>query len=477
MPRVAPTKQRPRAAPTFLDPNRPRRGPYVSHGFEAENDIYRLDKFVDLQPRFVAELARRSPLQPFLGTTPAPAAPPRPMPTTDKEGRRIVDLRQIQEHHRLVDAASVAAAKDAEKRKVEFLDLHTREIAARVTADVIAAVPGQDREFPPLREGLQFDPAVMVGQEYTLDEVCGPQSVLGLRRVLWGGDSAMPLVDFRNQVVGVLGGTPTNPGWPKDVEAATLACADVAPWVRCSKEEQEANASPTLSGGLGLVHEGEEAPVPEGRSAILDAVTFGTLFTNPAVRRITGYASGLFSLFAFRLHVWFPQALQVYEDHYAGSARFLSFGVFAAATFVFGCNPLPLFDDDIATGWAALTALGTYDWRRGGHIILWDLNIVVPFPPGCTILIPRAAVRYSFVKIAPGETRYCLIQHTPAAVFNFASNDGRSNLDFAMHATEEEHMRREQRRQRESAGDYAFDNLSFVSQLHQQVYLLPYAED
>ncbi|KAJ7925371.1 hypothetical protein B0H13DRAFT_1551769, partial [Mycena leptocephala] len=60
--------------------------------------------------------------------------------------------------------------------------------------------------------------------------------------------------------------------------------------------------------------------------------------------------------------------------------------------------------------WMAITALGTFDPRRGGHLILWDLGRVLEFPPGCTILIP-SILNFSIAKIQPGERRYSLTQY------------------------------------------------------------------
>ncbi|KAJ7646088.1 hypothetical protein DFH06DRAFT_997872 [Mycena polygramma] len=63
--------------------------------------------------------------------------------------------------------------------------------------------------------------------------------------------------------------------------------------------------------------------------------------------------------------------------------------------------------------WLAITALGTFNPRLGGHIILWDLGRVLEFPPGATILIP-SLLRFSICKIQPGETRYSFTQYFAA---------------------------------------------------------------
>ncbi|KAJ7701891.1 hypothetical protein B0H17DRAFT_836072, partial [Mycena rosella] len=153
---------------------------------------------------------------------------------------------------------------------------------------------------------------------------------------------------------------------------------------------------------------------------------FAGLFANPAIQRVAGYATCLYSIFAAKLYNIFNRSLEIYEGHYPDSARPWYFSVFSAATFHLGSHPRRIVDDDSAWGWAAITALGNYNPDKGGHIILWDLNLVVRFPPGTTILIPRALIRYSFVSVAAHETRYSLVQYTPAPMLNFAANAGRT---------------------------------------------------
>lgn len=76
--------------------------------------------------------------------------------------------------------------------------------------------------------------------------------------------------------------------------------------------------------------------------------------------------------------------------------------IFAACTFNFGPRALtvPHLDfGNLSWGWCAITALGRFDPDFGGHLILWDLRLVIRFPPGSTILIPSALIRHSNVTI------------------------------------------------------------------------------
>ncbi|KAF8166468.1 hypothetical protein K438DRAFT_2066503 [Mycena galopus ATCC 62051] len=69
--------------------------------------------------------------------------------------------------------------------------------------------------------------------------------------------------------------------------------------------------------------------------------------------------------------------------------------VFAACTFNFGPHAIcaPHLDfANLAWGWCAITALGNFNPNFGGHLIVWDLGLVIRFLPGSTILIPSTLI-------------------------------------------------------------------------------------
>jgi hypothetical protein len=122
--------------------------------------------------------------------------------------------------------------------------------------------------------------------------------------------------------------------------------------------------------------------------------------------------------------------------------------VFAAATFNFGpwTITFPHLDfANLAWGWCAVTALGKFDPDKGGHLILWDLRLVIRFPPGSTILIPSAILRHSNVAIQQGETRYSFTQYTAAGIFRYVYNGFRTDEEMEL-----KKMSDEERAQREA---------------------------
>jgi hypothetical protein len=125
--------------------------------------------------------------------------------------------------------------------------------------------------------------------------------------------------------------------------------------------------------------------------------------------------------------------------------------VFATATFNFGpaTVTLPHLDfRNLAWGWCAITALGDFDPDLGGHLVLWDLRMIIRFPPGSTILLPSAILRHSNTQIRAHETRFSFTQFTLAGLFRWVYNGYRTDKDIAKSAStsKEQHGQRRQDR-------------------------------
>lgn len=96
--------------------------------------------------------------------------------------------------------------------------------------------------------------------------------------------------------------------------------------------------------------------------------------------------------------------------------------IFACATFNFGPRTICFRHTDSSNllfGWCTITALGKFDPRLGGHIVLWDLKLVINFPPGSTILIPSTILRHSNTTIRHNERRYSFTQYTAGGLFRW----------------------------------------------------------
>jgi hypothetical protein len=97
-------------------------------------------------------------------------------------------------------------------------------------------------------------------------------------------------------------------------------------------------------------------------------------------------------------------------------------GSFAAVTFNLGGEVVTIDHTDTLNnveGQCGTQANGDYDYRLGGHVILWDLGIVVEFPPGCLFFFPSSIIKHSNTAIQPGEVRRSFTMYTAGSLFRW----------------------------------------------------------
>lgn len=167
--------------------------------------------------------------------------------------------------------------------------------------------------------------------------------------------------------------------------------------------------------------------------------------TAPGLRARTALAHPFAACFA----TWAPKLWAYYSEHnsalYASDARLtrnFENSAFASATFNFGpqtCCRDHTDSGNLPFGWCAVTALGDFNPKLGGHLVLWDLKVVIEFPPGSTILIPSATLRHSNTTIAKGETRYSFTQYSAGGLFRWVDQGFQKSPQYWGSLTPEEH--------------------------------------
>lgn len=110
----------------------------------------------------------------------------------------------------------------------------------------------------------------------------------------------------------------------------------------------------------------------------------------------------------------------------------------AAGTF--NCGPqtvctVHVDSKNLPLGWCALTALGNFDHKKGGHLVLWEPGHVIEFPAGSTILIPSGAVHHSNASIEPHEKRQSFTQYSARALFTYIDNGYQTREDYMAELT------------------------------------------
>ena len=135
---------------------------------------------------------------------------------------------------------------------------------------------------------------------------------------------------------------------------------------------------------------------------------------------MTNCSPGNVREFAPELFKFTSSVLNMFEVDNRPVARHFKRHCMASTTFNFGpvvCT-FPHKDlKNLSWGWCSVTSLGNYDHRLGGHLVLWDLEMVIEFPPHSTILLPSAILMHSNTAIQEGEERQTVTQYSSAGLF------------------------------------------------------------
>jgi len=136
-----------------------------------------------------------------------------------------------------------------------------------------------------------------------------------------------------------------------------------------------------------------------------------------------------------KLQTWNPLLLRPFANSVFGSLT-VNFGPW---TVCFGHRD----GANLPYGWCAITALGLFNWKKGGHLVLWDLKLVIEFPPGVTILIPSSVFRHRNTTIDASETRYSFAQYTSGGLFRWVDHGYQLDEDYFASLKTPEQQRRE----------------------------------
>ncbi|KAH9911227.1 uncharacterized protein BXZ73DRAFT_93461 [Epithele typhae] len=153
------------------------------------------------------------------------------------------------------------------------------------------------------------------------------------------------------------------------------------------------------------------------------------------LHRLSGNAGRVFQTFAPDLHGHYCSMLHDLHKVKPDLPHPWKASPFSAATLNVGRQTITYRHRDfqnLAYGWCSLYAFGKFDHKRGGHLILWDLGVIVEIPPGCLALVPSAVLEHSNTTIGKDETRYSFTEFTSGHLFRWVDNKCSQNWRFGL---------------------------------------------
>ncbi|KAJ7737038.1 hypothetical protein B0H16DRAFT_1326093 [Mycena metata] len=233
-----------------------------------------------------------------------------------------------------------------------------------------------------------------------------------------------PILDKHGRIIAVLTGQPDRANYRAATDAAFAAMREA------SRTTHFPAAMKTHRRGLfAAVNVGLSYGKGQSTPGWLDGHDYRELaeemLANVGIQRMAGFADAAFAIWAPRLHAYYRECDRKLRTRYPDLRRPFVGSVYFCAAFNFGRNVWTFKHCDIlnlAFGWCAIQALGRYDATLGGHLVLWDLKLVVEFPHGALILLPSATVAHSNVPVREGEERVSFTQFSAGGIFRHVDN-------------------------------------------------------
>ncbi|KAK7436102.1 hypothetical protein VKT23_019304 [Stygiomarasmius scandens] len=257
----------------------------------------------------------------------------------------------------------------------------------------------------------------------------------GFQRIRFSGAHSIPILDSRHRLIAI-------------AEATELVqhYANKANFTLAEKRHKRGGEFGAEAAGISF-GKGQKEPMQLGgkRQSLMNE-----LIGHPCIEKIAIAQSASYAAFS-------PKNYQFYFDGMKNLLAKLphlrpnfSHSVFACLTVNFGPRTRTFVHTDAkntAHGMCAITALGDFNYKLGGHLILWDLKLFIEFPPGSTILIPSALLLHSNCPIDAHETRYSITQYTAGGIWRWLEDGGRTEGDINLHGTAEEQKELQERRE------------------------------
>ncbi|KAK0461668.1 uncharacterized protein EV420DRAFT_1266019, partial [Desarmillaria tabescens] len=241
-----------------------------------------------------------------------------------------------------------------------------------------------------------------------------------------------PILDIQHRIIVYLAGQPrerseeVKDGVWRAFEGALAQCS-------VSDADSHHHRGNYTQLSIGISYGGGQKRPGNLRNRPANVHALDQLRTNPWVQRLVGFIDRAYETAFPNLRKEYEKILNNLIQNDSRLRRNWVNSSFAAATFNLGPSTSTFRHRDYLNyvlGMCPVYAGGNFDSKQGGHLILWDLKLVIQFPAGSTIIFPSALLEHSNVPIQPGELRFSFTQFTAAGLFRWVYNGFKSDREI-----------------------------------------------
>ncbi|KAG6849078.1 hypothetical protein H0H93_011464 [Arthromyces matolae] len=276
-------------------------------------------------------------------------------------------------------------------------------------------------------------------QTFTLEEIV---KLTKFQVIPWDGCKPTPIVDSCGRILAHLAGHPDSEDWADTCQEAAGLMDDARAQLGLSDEADPQRRGSYHSITFGVSHGGGQRCPGMLKLDVHHQRVVGMLNQSRPFRRMANLASSMVKTWAPGLFDYMTDRLgQLFDKHQF--EKIFSGSIYPAATYNMGPKTATFLHTDAANlpfGLCTVTAFGNYNPKRSGHLILWDLGLIVEFPPGSTILLPSAIIAHGNVAVGEGETRYSFTQWAAGGLFRWVEQGFQRSEDFLASLKPEEYQ-------------------------------------
>ncbi|KAM6490217.1 hypothetical protein JOM56_014194, partial [Amanita muscaria] len=248
------------------------------------------------------------------------------------------------------------------------------------------------------------------------------------------------LLDWERYVVGALAGQPRDEDWERLHKKAFRALRSTSKKIMYSKKEVNNRRGhfPTVAHGISFGG-GQRRPGYLRQSSEQKERALEALMKKPEIQRLCGFASGIQKNYNYMKDTvdTIRSKLKLRREYDS------KVGAFPARSFNLGKRTASLPHRDytnLAHSWCTITALGCFNPKLGGHLVLWDFGLLVEFPPGSAILIPSALFLHSNTTIQEGKARHSIVQYAAGGLFCWVNNGCKTDKQLDEQTNDDEKL-------------------------------------
>ncbi|PPQ97895.1 hypothetical protein CVT26_013069 [Gymnopilus dilepis] len=312
----------------------------------------------------------------------------------------------------------------------------------------------QKEAAPPIRVDLATERCSTTSAAFVgLNDTSGAKKVFGIDELIgegakhkfgyvsWDGSTRRTVADVQGRQVAFLAGRLEDKDWPELMHQASEALESNRSRLLIPKEERVHRRGAFPAVPCGISHGGGSTQPGNLNNNKNNAAVVEELCAMDCFKRLAGFATSVMASKAPKLYHYYVEHLAKLHEKHPGLKRLFPSSVFAAASFNFGPRTACRKHKDFANlpfGLCAVTALGSFDPRKGGHLVLWECRLVIEFPPGSTILLPSAIIAHSNTPVQKHEKRYSFAQYTAGGLFRWVEHDFKLAADYYASLSAEE---------------------------------------